>query len=108
MAQGKQALKQRIRSINATKKITSAMALIANSKLQKQRSLMEKNLSSDKIRDTLTKEYMLDEEKANLIIDIAIRQKDYIYPLDRDRYSLYIAIPFVLLDVAIVPLQPFQ
>ncbi|MEF9968573.1 MAG: FoF1 ATP synthase subunit gamma, partial [Longicatena sp.] len=43
MAQGKQALKQRIRSINATKKITSAMELIANSKLQKQRSLMEKN-----------------------------------------------------------------
>ncbi len=43
MAQGKQALKQRIRSINATKKITSAMKLIANSKLQKQRGLMEKN-----------------------------------------------------------------
>ncbi len=43
MAQGKQALKQRIRSINATKKITSAMELIANSKLQKQRGLMEKN-----------------------------------------------------------------
>ena len=43
MAQGKQALKQRIRSINATKKITSAMELIANSKLQKQRNLMEKN-----------------------------------------------------------------
>ncbi|SJZ39504.1 ATP synthase F1 subunit gamma [Anaerorhabdus furcosa] len=43
MALGKQALKQRIRSINATKKITSAMELIANSKLQKQRNLMEKN-----------------------------------------------------------------
>lgn len=43
MAQGKLALKQRIRSINATKKITSAMELIANSKLQKQRGLMEKN-----------------------------------------------------------------
>ncbi|MFV0379659.1 MAG: ATP synthase F1 subunit gamma [Anaerorhabdus sp.] len=43
MAQSKQILKQRIRSINATKKITSAMELIANSKLQKQRSLMEKN-----------------------------------------------------------------
>lgn len=43
MAQGKQELKQRIRSINATQKITSAMELIANSKLQKQRGLMEKN-----------------------------------------------------------------
>lgn len=43
MAQSKQALKGRIRSINATKKITSAMELIANSKLQKQRNMMEKN-----------------------------------------------------------------
>lgn len=43
MAQGKQALKSRIRSINATKKITSAMELIANVKLQKQRQLMEQN-----------------------------------------------------------------
>lgn len=43
MALSKQALKGRIRSINATKKITSAMELIANSKLQRQRSMMEKN-----------------------------------------------------------------
>lgn len=58
------------------------------------RSLMEKKVSLDKIKDILTREYMLDKEKANLIIDIAIKQKDYIYPLDRDRFSLYIAIPF--------------
>ncbi len=43
MALSKQALKGRIRSINATKKITSAMELIANSKLQRQRNMMEKN-----------------------------------------------------------------
>lgn len=43
MAQGKQALKGRIRSVSATRKITSAMELIANAKLQKQRSQMEKN-----------------------------------------------------------------
>ncbi len=49
MAQGKQALKQRIRSINATKKITSAMELIANSKLQKQRGMMEKNREYAKV-----------------------------------------------------------
>lgn len=58
------------------------------------RSLMEKNSSINLIKDILTKEYMLDEDKAKLIIDIAIKQKDYIYPLDEDRYSLYIAIPF--------------
>lgn len=43
MAQNKQALKGRIKSINATMKITSAMELIANSKLSKQREMMEKN-----------------------------------------------------------------
>ncbi len=42
MAQGKQALKGRIRSVSATRKITSAMELIANAKLQKQRVQMEK------------------------------------------------------------------
>ncbi|MFI3284570.1 MAG: ATP synthase F1 subunit gamma [Erysipelotrichaceae bacterium] len=43
MAVNKQAIKARIRSINATKKITSAMELIANAKLAKQRNMMEKN-----------------------------------------------------------------
>lgn len=43
MAQSKQAIKSRIRSINATKKITSAMELIANVKLQKSRNQMSKN-----------------------------------------------------------------
>ena len=43
MAQGKQALKSRIRSIQSTKKITNAMELIATTKLQKQKKLMENN-----------------------------------------------------------------
>lgn len=43
MAQNKQALKRRIRSIKATKKITGAMEMIAASKLSKQKSLMETN-----------------------------------------------------------------
>lgn len=43
MAQSKQAIKNRIRSINATKKITSAMELLANVKLQKHSNLMSKN-----------------------------------------------------------------
>ena len=43
MAQNKQALKSRIRSIRSTRKITSAMEMIANAKLTKQRSIMENN-----------------------------------------------------------------
>lgn len=43
MAQNKIALKRRIRSVRATKKITNAMELIATSKLQKQKQKMELN-----------------------------------------------------------------
>jgi len=43
MAQNKIALKRRIRSVRATKKITNAMELIATSKLQKQKHRMELN-----------------------------------------------------------------
>lgn len=43
MAQSKQALKSRIRSISATKKITSAMELMATSKLKKQKDLAIQN-----------------------------------------------------------------
>lgn len=43
MAQGKQALKRRIRSVQATKKITGAMEMIATGKLQKQKGMMQQN-----------------------------------------------------------------
>ena len=43
MAQSKQALRSRIKSVNNTKKITSAMEMIANAKLVRQRSRMEAN-----------------------------------------------------------------
>lgn len=43
MAQNKQALKRRIRSIRSTKKITAAMEMIATAKLAKQKSRMETN-----------------------------------------------------------------
>ena len=43
MPQNKQALKRRIRSVRATKKITSAMEMIATSKLAKQKNRMETN-----------------------------------------------------------------
>ncbi len=43
MPAGKQAIKRRIRSVEATKKITQAMELIAVSKFQKQKQILEKN-----------------------------------------------------------------
>jgi F-type H+-transporting ATPase subunit gamma len=56
MPANKQALRRRIRSVKATKKITSAMELIAASKLQKQKNLMEANrLFSSTLHSTLNK-----------------------------------------------------
>lgn len=43
MAQGKLAIKARIRSVDSTKKITKAMQLVASSKLVKQKAYMEEN-----------------------------------------------------------------
>lgn len=43
MAQGKLAIKARIRSVDSTKKITKAMQLVASSKLKKQKEYMEEN-----------------------------------------------------------------
>lgn len=56
MSANKQALKRRIRSVKATKKITSAMELIAASKLLKQKNLMEANrLFASTLHSTLNK-----------------------------------------------------
>ena len=56
MPANKQALRRRIRSVKATKKITSAMELIAASKLQKQKNLMEANrLFASTLHSTLNK-----------------------------------------------------
>lgn len=43
MAQGKLAIKARIRSVDSTKKITKAMQLVASSKLKRQKEYMEEN-----------------------------------------------------------------
>ena len=43
MPSGKQAIKRRIRSVEATKKITQAMEMMAISKFQKQKQNLEKN-----------------------------------------------------------------
>lgn len=43
MAQGKLAIKARIRSVDSTKKITKAMQLVSSSKLMKQKAYMEEN-----------------------------------------------------------------
>ena len=57
-------------------------------------NLLDKEIDEDRILNILVKEYKLDLRKANLIMDISKRQRKYIYPLDGNRFSLYISIPF--------------
>lgn len=56
--------------------------------------LLDKNISKNEILRVLTKEYKLELSKAELMLEIGNLQREYIYPLDSARYSLYISIPF--------------
>ncbi len=56
--------------------------------------LIEKNTPIEIINEILVNQYMLSDEKARLLIEIAKRQSKYLYPIDKSKYSLYIGIPF--------------
>lgn len=48
----------------------------------------------DETRNLLLNYYLLSAENVDMTIEIAKREMDIVYPLDRNRYSLYIHIPF--------------
>lgn len=56
--------------------------------------LLDKDIDEKEIIRVLTEEYRLRLDKAQLILDIGNKQRKYIYPLNKDRYSLYVSIPF--------------
>ncbi len=56
--------------------------------------LLDRKVNEAKILNILIKEYKLAPSKAELIINISKRQRKYIYPLNKDKFSLYISIPF--------------
>lgn len=56
--------------------------------------LLDRKTNEKKILNILVKEYRLAIQKAKLMIDIAKKQRPYIYPLDEDSFSLYVSIPF--------------
>lgn len=56
--------------------------------------MIDKNINEEEIKNVLVNEYRLDLNKSNLILEIAKSQRKHIYPLNKDRYSLYISIPF--------------
>ncbi|WP_077367290.1 coproporphyrinogen dehydrogenase HemZ [Anaerosalibacter sp. Marseille-P3206] len=56
--------------------------------------LMDDGFDNTTIYDILINEYKLYSEKAKLIIDIANTQRSFIYPMDKDKFSLYVSVPF--------------
>lgn len=56
--------------------------------------MLDKGETKEQIFNTLTDKYYLSKEKASLLIDVAITEHKYIYPVDDKKISIYISIPF--------------
>lgn len=56
--------------------------------------LLDESISINDIKDILSNEYRISDEKIGLITDIATRERAYLYPINKDEISLYICIPF--------------
>lgn len=57
-------------------------------------NLLDTNTNPEEVKKILINEYCIHEKKAQMMIDIAESQRKHIYPLDENKYSLYIGIPF--------------
>ncbi|MBF4693738.1 coproporphyrinogen dehydrogenase HemZ [Fusibacter ferrireducens] len=56
--------------------------------------LMDQGLSVSEIRKQLSEMYLISEEKINLLLEIAQRERPYLFPIESDKISIYICIPF--------------
>ena len=57
-------------------------------------NLLDKNLDDEDIRENLKTNYLISDEKIDLALNIAKRERKFIYPIDKNKISLYISIPF--------------
>lgn len=57
-------------------------------------SLLDKGISESEIREILKTNYLIKDEKIDLALDIAKRERVFIYPIDKNKISLYVSIPF--------------
>ncbi|CEQ25053.1 coproporphyrinogen III oxidase [[Clostridium] sordellii] len=57
-------------------------------------SLLDKGISESEIREILKNNYLIKYEKIDLALDIAKRERVFIYPIDKNKISLYVSIPF--------------
>ena len=57
-------------------------------------NLLDQNLSDEEIRENLKTNYLISDEKIDLALSIAKRERRFIYPIDENKISLYVSIPF--------------
>lgn len=57
-------------------------------------NLLDKGMSDEHIRQNLKENYLIMDEKIDLALEIAKRERPFIYPIDENKISLYIGIPF--------------
>ncbi len=92
----KQAVKRGVYRIlnKLTKKLPPWGILTGIRPVKINHDLYEKGIDDNDIYSILLEKYMLSSQKASLVKSIAKLQRKHIYPLDSDRYSLYVGIPF--------------
>ena len=57
---------------------------------------LDANYSTDTLKHLFKHEYFMDDEKIALVTAIAKKERDFIYPIENDKISIYISIPFCI------------
>lgn len=57
-------------------------------------TLLDLGYDDEQIKETLQKNYYIADEKIELSLEIAKRERVFVYPVDKDKISLYVSIPF--------------
>lgn len=57
-------------------------------------NLLDQDIKGEDLFHILTDEYKFGPDKAKLLQEIADIQRDFIYPTDKEKFSVYISIPF--------------
>ncbi len=56
--------------------------------------LLDDGMDIKSIKENMKREYLISDEKLNLITDIALRERNFIYPTNENKISLYVSVPF--------------
>ncbi len=57
-------------------------------------NLLDKGIDEELIKENLRNNYLISDEKIDLALEIAKRERIFIYPIDQNKISLYVSIPF--------------